>query len=180
MNPTKKAIIALLVGWSAYACALTQVQFTGLESNAPLARILTLVVVPPSNEQLVNTNLVVLPNLTIKPTTNGYPIVSVQAADYDVYTAGLKVVFRISVPDTNVVCQWYALLKGGLTTYNYTNPATVFYVSNYIYTGPTNWPAAAPTTYGQSFSWNSNGTLYAVQSKVNALAWTKTNLVSAP
>jgi hypothetical protein len=44
----------------------------------------------------------------------------------------------------------------------------------------TNWPPAAPDTYGQCFLWNSNGTRYDVNSKVDALTWTKTNLISAP
>jgi hypothetical protein len=44
----------------------------------------------------------------------------------------------------------------------------------------TNVFLAAPTYYGQSYQWNSNGTVYMLSSKLSALAWTKTNLISAP
>ncbi len=53
-----------------------------------------------------------------------------------------------------------------------------FYPTN-VFLG-TNWPPAAPLTYGETFFWNSNGTHYDVNSKVTALAWTKTNLISSP
>jgi len=74
----------------------TQILFSGVETNGPLNRIITLVVVPPSGEQLVDlTNLTVQPNIIIKPNgTTNYPVVAVVPADYDVYLAGLKQVFE--------------------------------------------------------------------------------------